>query len=115
MHSFSALQWTITAVIVVIVWVALRGLFRTRAHVMVCTTCGHCGPAAVRTRGSFGIELVLWLFFLVPGLIYSLWRLTTRGKACASCGSSTLVAPDSPVGRRLLAEQAPAAGTAPPR
>ena len=68
----------------------------------VCTTCGHCGPTVQRTKGSFAIELILWLCFLIPGLIYSVWRLSTRGAACAKCGSSTLVPADSPVGQRML-------------
>lgn len=84
-------------------WGLFRLLKPSRGEFMVCTTCGHCGPARVVTRGSLMIELVLWLALIVPGLIYSLWRLSTRHSACESCGSSTLVKPGSPVGRRVLA------------
>jgi hypothetical protein len=111
LSSFSALHWVITAVIALVLWKVLRGLFARKAGVMVCTTCGHHAAAAVRTRGSFAIELVLWLCFIIPGLVYSLWRLSTRGNVCASCGSPTLVDPESPVGRKLLAEQSAGAGT----
>lgn len=113
MAAFDALQWAIAAIVIWVVWRALRGLFRTKAQVMVCATCGHHGAAAVKTRGSFAIEVVLWLMFIVPGLVYSLWRLSTRGTACASCGGTTLVAPDSPVGRKMLAAQGPSAGAGP--
>jgi len=70
----------------------------------VCTQCGTAAKPARRTPGSFIIELVLWLTFLLPGLIYSIWRITTRGNVCSSCGSRQLVAPDSPVGKRLLSQ-----------
>jgi hypothetical protein len=39
---------------------------------------------------------------LVPGLIYSIWRLTSRYKGCSSCGSVRLVKIDSPKGRKLM-------------
>lgn len=68
---------------------------------LVCTQCGTVGNGQSSTRGSFLIELLLWLCFIIPGLIYSLWRLTTRAKVCGSCGATTLVPVDSPVGRKL--------------
>lgn len=69
---------------------------------MVCTACGTAGDPVRETKGSFLIELFLWLCFLAPGIIYSLWRLTTRYDACRSCKAATLVPVDSPVGRKLL-------------
>ncbi|MCE5185066.1 MAG: YqaE/Pmp3 family membrane protein [Planctomycetaceae bacterium] len=54
------------------------------------------------TRGSFFIEILLWLFFLLPGLIYSIWRLSSRSVVCRSCGSPNLVPLDSPVGMQLV-------------
>lgn len=68
---------------------------------MVCTQCG-CTGTESHTKGSFMIELVLWLFMCVPGLIYSIWRLTTRGQVCSSCKSDRLVPASSPAGQRLL-------------
>lgn len=69
---------------------------------LLCTTCLHQGPAVKVTRGSFVVEVALWLCFLLPGLIYGLWRLTTRHEACASCGSSVLIPLDSPRAAQLL-------------
>lgn len=57
----------------------------------VCTVCGHDGETKTVTPGSILIELVAWLCFLIPGLIYSIWRHSTRHEACASCGSRSLV------------------------
>lgn len=68
----------------------------------VCTQCGTRGPSRSVTRGSFAIEIVLWLLFIIPGLIYSIWRVSTRTTACAACGATSLVPPDSPAGRRML-------------
>lgn len=50
-----------------------------------CPNCSFEGEAKTKTPGSFLIELVLWLCFLIPGLIYSIWRLSARGKVCPRC------------------------------
>jgi hypothetical protein len=69
----------------------------------VCTACGSVGRPERVTKGSFLIELALWLFFLLPGLIYSLWRMTSKHWACRQCGSPSLVPANSPVGQKLIA------------
>lgn len=75
-------------------WRGLNGTPESaRRH---CMQCGTDGPPETVTRGSIGIEIVLWLCFIVPGLIYSLWRLTTRHQACATCGSDNLVPTHTP-------------------
>lgn len=71
---------------------------------LICTTCGHIGRAETITKGSFVIELALWLCFIVPGLIYGIWRLSSRTKGCAKCGGQHVIPVDSPVGRKLVSE-----------
>lgn len=69
--------------------------------------CGKCGTVAEPKRftpGSILIEIVLWLCFLVPGLIYSLWRLSKRRDVCPSCGADELLQLDSPRGRAVATE-----------
>lgn len=78
---------------------------------MVCRDCGTVGEPTRVTRGSIWIEVILWLCFLVPGIIYSIWRLTTRHDACAACGSKSIVPVDTPVGAKIAAESG---YTAPP-
>lgn len=73
---------------------------------MACTTCGHVGPTKSHTRGQFWVEVVLWLLLLIPGIIYTVWRLSSRTDACAVCGGLDLVPPNSPVGRRIAKESA---------
>lgn len=71
---------------------------------MVCLACGHVGRPERITKGSIWIELILWLSFFVPGLIYSIWRLTTRHDACPACKQTSLIPVDSPMGRKFIAE-----------
>jgi hypothetical protein len=61
------------------------------------------------------IELILWICFIVPGLIYSFWRLSSRYNACGCCGSVALVPLDSPVGRTLVQQHQAPASAAPVR
>lgn len=74
------------------------------AKQLLCATCLTVGSPKTVARGSFWIEVVLWLCFLVPGLLYSIWRLTTKHKACAACGCTQLVPLDSPMAKRLQAK-----------
>ena len=69
---------------------------------MICTACGSRGRTKSSTPGSIFIEILLWLMFIVPGLVYSIWRLTKRHKVCAACGSAALVPVSSPIGQRLV-------------
>jgi len=71
---------------------------------LICSNCGTVGTPKTITKGSFLIELVLWLFFILPGLIYTIWRLASRVKGCNSCGAENMVPLDSPVGKRLQEE-----------
>ena len=54
---------------------------------VTCPVCKHTGPPKRVTPGSFWIEVVLWLFFIIPGVIYSLWRLSARKSICTRCGN----------------------------
>lgn len=70
----------------------------------VCKDCGTVGPTERVTKGSIWIEIILWLCFLIPGFLYSVWRLTSRHDACATCGSKNMVPLDSPIGRKVAAD-----------
>ena len=64
-----------------------------------CRRCGTIDVPRSHTPGSILIEGVLWLCLLVPGLVYSLWRLSARTKVCKACGSADVIPPDSPVAK----------------
>ena len=71
------------------------------AKSIICSSCGTQGKPRTVTKGSIFIEIILWLFMLLPGLIYSIWRLSSRHDACRACGDDNLVPLTSPVGREL--------------
>jgi hypothetical protein len=68
---------------------------------LICKDCGTVGEATTETPGSIMIEIILWLCFIVPGLIYSIWRSSNRHDVCAKCGGSTILPIDSPIGAKL--------------
>lgn len=72
----------------------------------ICTVCGFIGKPKKVTRGNFSVEVTLWLFlwwlFLLPPLIYSLWRVSNKYNVCPKCNSTVIVPIDTPNGRALL-------------
>ncbi len=64
--------------------------------------CGYVGYPKKHTKGSILIEILLWLFLILPGLIYSIWRLTTKQMICPKCKNPTMIPTDSPMGAKLV-------------
>ena len=84
--------------------------------IYICTQCGFVGYPSSGVRGSFLIELILWvlglgftfflswLFLLIP-IFYSIYRLGGRYKECPQCHlHNTMIPLDSPRGRQLYAQ-----------
>jgi len=87
----------------------IRGFFLkdgriSKAGAMICPSCGTQGDPTTITKGSLGVEILLWICFLVPGLIYSVWRTSTRYKACPSCQHAPMLGINTPNGK-ILAEK----------
>ena len=99
-----SLRWLIPLLAVVAIFVGgIRALLSLRRseESLICTTCGAQTDMPQSTaRGSFAIEVVLWLALIIPGLLYSLWRQSTRRKVCPTCGTATLILADTPDGRK---------------
>ena len=76
------------------------------ASAMYCPNCGTVGSPKKFTKGSFLVELVLWLCFLLPGLFYSAWRISTRYSGCASCGMAGVIPVTSPRAQEALGRTA---------
>ena len=74
------------------------------AKKMICGNCGTAGKPKLHTKGSIAIEIILWCFFIVPGLIYSVWRMTTKEEVCRTCKQPGLVPLNSPMGQKLIAQ-----------
>lgn len=74
----------------------------------ICTACGYMGKAKNITKGNILVELILWCIFLIPGLIYSIWRLSSRHKGgCPKCGNETMIPTNTPVGTDLIKKYHP--------
>jgi uncharacterized membrane protein YqaE (UPF0057 family) len=71
---------------------------------LLCTNCGYLGIVSKKAQGSCLIELALWLCFILPGLIYSVWRLSSKIYTCPDCESKNLIPENSPVAQRFISE-----------
>ena len=71
---------------------------------LVCTQCGYVGEPKGAIGGNGCIEVILWLCFIIPGLIYSIWRSSSRYKICPKCKNSSLIPIDSPKAKTIMAE-----------
>ena len=78
---------------------------------LICSNCGTVGTPKTVIKGSVLIEIVLWVCFIVPGIIYSIWRLTTRAKVCRSCGAKNMVPLNTPMGKKLSVDIAKASSS----
>lgn len=72
---------------------------------MICSHCGTQGEPRTYTRGCVIVEAVLWLAFIVPGILYSAWRRSTRFRGCPACEAPHMVPADSPQGAALLQQR----------
>jgi proteolipid membrane potential modulator/LITAF-like zinc ribbon protein len=95
-------------VLIVVAVVIYRALTRPRpSSGMICPACGTRTEPTTRTPGSIWIEIVLWLCFIIPGLIYSLWRLTSKEKVCPACGATGMIPVSTPRGQQLVDQVRP--------
>jgi DNA-directed RNA polymerase subunit RPC12/RpoP len=81
---------------------ALKEWWSPTKKTHVCASCGSEVRAMQITPGSFGTELLLWLLFLLPGLIYSIWRIAGRYTGCPVCDSRNLVPIGTPMANQIL-------------
>jgi DNA-directed RNA polymerase subunit RPC12/RpoP len=72
---------------------------------MFCKNCGFRGKPREMTRGTFAVEVLLWLCFLLPGLLYTLWRSSNRYTACPKCGHENMIPLDSPMGQKSFEDK----------
>lgn len=55
-----------------------------------CNTCRNYTPTALN-KGSGWIEFVLYLLYIFPGIIYSVWRRAGSPNVCPLCRAAALV------------------------
>ena len=56
---------------------------------MLCRNCGFTGVGTLPGHGW--LELILWLCYLIPGLIYTAWRRSSRRHICPRCRAPHMV------------------------
>lgn len=49
--------------------------------------------------------LLLFCFYLLPGVIYAIWRYTGLKSACAMCGSDNVIPSNSVVAQQIIADR----------
>jgi len=91
--------FTILIVVAVVGYLIRRASDRRREF--VCERCHHVGTAKSTVAGNGAIELLLWLTFIIPGIIYSFWRLSSKYSICKKCGAKDLIPVDTPRGGEL--------------
>ena len=75
---------------------------------MVCTNCGFVGRPRMTVQGSGCVELALWLLLIIPGVIYSVWRLPSKQPACPNCSApNSMIPAHSPRAREILGRSTP--------
>lgn len=67
----------------------------------LCTNCGHVDVPRTKTPGHALIELILWLTFILPGIIFSIWRHSSKFKVCRQCGAPNPIDLNSPMARQI--------------
>ena len=55
-----------------------------------CNSCHNYSANALR-KGNTLIEVVLYLFYIVPGIVYSIWRRNSPPNVCPLCTSANLI------------------------
>ncbi len=66
----------------------------------LCTQCGAQTSAPLKVPpGSPWVALALAVPFVIPGVIYTVWRFTMRRTLCPTCGHAQLIPADAPLAR----------------
>jgi uncharacterized membrane protein len=91
-------------VIGAIIYIAVKLATHRKYSQMVCKSCGTVGKSKNHMPGSIFIELILWCCFLVPGMIYTVWRHSSAGRVCSACGSKEMIPVSSPLGQQIVSK-----------
>lgn len=70
----------------------------------LCKSCGYIGETKTITKGSIDTEVILWFCFLIPGVMYSIWRFRSQYEVCSVCDQATIISADSPEAQQIVRE-----------
>ncbi|NLW30307.1 MAG: hypothetical protein GXY77_02495 [Fibrobacter sp.] len=82
--------------LIVLLSLKIKSSIKARTTEYYCTDCGYTGRTKRRYQGDGFIELILWLSFIIPGLIYSIWRSSKLLAICPVCNNHNTIPADSP-------------------
>lgn len=68
----------------------------------LCKSCGTIEKPIRIKPGSFILEIILWFFFLLPGLFYSAYRMAKKHWACPNCQSRDVIPLDSTLALKFM-------------
>lgn len=71
----------------------------------VCRSCESVAFPKTEKPGSMLFGICLFFVFVVPGVLYAIWRITNQTEVCSFCGSEDLVPKYSPAGERIIEGQ----------
>ena len=83
-------------IIIAVFIVILFKIAKNAKKVLYCSNCGYQGKPKVFVKGSLAVEIVLWILFILPGIIYSVWRSFSRYNGCPECNSNNMIPVNSP-------------------
>jgi len=102
MYAFIVFALVAVLVILIISISAKNAAWEKKLSGKYCPQCGYRGKMVKKIRGSGAVELLLWFFFLVPGLIYSAWRGSNQYAACPKCGSRDVIPVESEKAKQAI-------------
>jgi hypothetical protein len=77
-----------------------------RAHdSRYCTQCGFVGEETEYRTGSTFIQILLYCFFIVPGVFYANMRSNAAYWGCPKCGAHNMIPLDSAAAKQALSTE----------
>ena len=89
-------------IIISLIKAVISAIFKEKEPQNICPHCGTKADPEMMVKGSLLIEIILWLCFIIPGLIYSLWRLSNKISVCPKCEQPGMIGADTPRGQLLV-------------
>jgi hypothetical protein len=71
---------------------------------IICRNCGNIGFSKEVIKGSLWITIILLFFYILPGIIYEIWRGTTKVFCCPKCNSQSIIPANTPAARKIEEE-----------
>jgi len=68
----------------------------------LCLECGCQREPIMANRGMLIIELFMWLLYILPGVIYSIWRRVRKQEICPNCRTPSVVLTSSSRAMKMM-------------